>query len=111
MTPELFDFAKMLSPLGSREFFSRYWERQHLVLQRNRPDFYESLMTTAELEAIIPDSDARYPAIRLAKAESDIRCLRRSHSPFAPWPKVLRSAPESWETTSTSKTDCNWFVT
>lgn len=100
MTPELFDFAELLSPLDSREFFSRYWERQHLVLQRNRPDYYESLITTTELESIISDSDARYPAIRLAKGggyfppEAYTRNIKHGDESFLGVPDVRKISEE-----------------
>jgi ribosomal protein L16 Arg81 hydroxylase len=67
VTREPFDLARLLDPLGTDGFFSTYWERQQLLLPRGLPGYYESLITTADLENIISRSDARYPAIRLAK--------------------------------------------
>jgi hypothetical protein len=67
MTSSAFDLDGLLSPIGSAAFFSTYWERRHLVLQRHQTDFYRQLITTADLENLISHSDARYPAIRLAK--------------------------------------------
>jgi hypothetical protein len=62
-----FDFDALLSPIGVKDFFSTYWERKHLVLRRGQPGYYQSLMMASDLETLISDSDARYPAIRLAK--------------------------------------------
>ena len=62
-----FDLGRLLSPVSRRDFFSSHWERQHLLLERAEPRYYDSLITAADLEEIISDSDARYPAIRLAK--------------------------------------------
>ena len=67
MTRQVFDFARLVNPLGTEGFLSTYWERQHLLLSRSEPKYYESLITAADLENIISQSDARYPAIRLAK--------------------------------------------
>lgn len=67
MRPMSFDLAGLLSPYEPAEFFSTFWEQRHLCIKRDRPRYYESLITAADLEDIIAHSDARYPAIRLSK--------------------------------------------
>jgi ribosomal protein L16 Arg81 hydroxylase len=61
------DFASLLHPISTVEFFSGYWERQPLLIHRGDTGFYEGLLTNRDLEDIISTSDLRYPAIRLAK--------------------------------------------
>jgi ribosomal protein L16 Arg81 hydroxylase len=61
------DLAGLLRPYGPEAFFSDFWERRHLFVKRDRPRYYESLITAADLENIISNSDARYPAIQVAK--------------------------------------------
>jgi ribosomal protein L16 Arg81 hydroxylase len=58
---------QLLRPVGVEAFFSRYWEKTHLWVQRSEPTYYQSLLTAENLEDLISHSDARYPAIRLAK--------------------------------------------
>ena len=62
-----FDLARLLQPIGPEVFFSRYWEREPLLIQRGDPDFYQPLVTLQAIESFISRGDARYPAIRLAK--------------------------------------------
>jgi len=62
-----FDLASLVAPYEPGAFFSDFWEQRHLFVKREQPRYYESLITAADLENIISSSDARYPAIRLAK--------------------------------------------
>ena len=100
MTPKPFDLAKLLNPLKVQDFFLNYWERQYLLLEREQSGYYESLITTADLEAIISDSDARYPAIRLAKGggyfapEVYTRNIKHGDESFLGVPDVKKIAEE-----------------
>jgi ribosomal protein L16 Arg81 hydroxylase len=67
MTPSNFDLENLLSPMSLQTFFAAYWEKQYLHLARGAPDYYKELITAQDLEDLISSSDARYPAIRLAK--------------------------------------------
>jgi ribosomal protein L16 Arg81 hydroxylase len=64
MSPDLLD---LLSPHEPEKFFSDFWEQRYLYVKRDEPRYYESLITAADLDNIISNSDARYPAIRIAK--------------------------------------------
>ena len=61
------DLASLLWPISLDSFFSTYWERNVLLVQRGNAGYYEGLLTDQDLEDIISTTDARYPAIRLAK--------------------------------------------
>lgn len=61
------DFASLLHPISTVEFFSGYWESQPLLVRRDDVGFYEGLLTNGDLEQIISTADLRYPAIRLSK--------------------------------------------
>jgi hypothetical protein len=61
------DFASLLHPVSTADFFSRYWECKPLAIHRNDAAFFRGLLTDRDLEDIISTSDLRYPAIRLAK--------------------------------------------
>jgi hypothetical protein len=45
MAVENFDLNKRLQPLAPERFFSEYWEKKHLFLQRRDPDYFQGLMT------------------------------------------------------------------
>jgi ribosomal protein L16 Arg81 hydroxylase len=70
MAAENFDLDKLLQPLLPERFFSEYWEKKHLFLQRRDPDYFQGLMTLHDLETLISTSDMRYPALQLAKGGS-----------------------------------------
>jgi len=100
MTASPFDFARILSPLAVKQFFSTYWEHQYWHLKREQPHYYDSLITALDLENIISESDARYPAIRLAKgggyfpAELYTRNVKYGDETFLGVPDVKRISDE-----------------
>jgi len=95
-----FDFKRLLRPVGVEAFFSNYWEKKHLVVQRAEPDYFRSLITVHDLEALISHSDARYPAIRLAKGggyyppEAYTRNVKHGDESFDGVPDVQRISDE-----------------
>jgi ribosomal protein L16 Arg81 hydroxylase len=96
MTPQLLDLAGLLDPVGSEDFFSTYWERRYLLLPRNSAGYYRSLLTAADLENFISNSDLRHPAIRLAKggnyyaAEAYTRNVKHGDESFVGVPDIRR---------------------
>ncbi len=95
-----FDFERLLRPVGVESFFSNYWEKKHLCLQRSEPYYYQSLLTAQDLETLISHSDARYPAIRLAKGggyfapEVYTRNIKHGDESFDGVPDVQRITEE-----------------
>jgi hypothetical protein len=93
-----FDLEKLLAPLGAERFFSVTWERKHLLLSRGDPGYYDGLLSSADIENMISDTDARYPAIRLARggrylpAEAYTRTVRHGDETFAGVQDVRRIA-------------------
>ena len=61
------DLASLLHPVSLDVFFSTYWEKSWLLVQRGDEGYYQELLTNQRLEDIISSWDARYPAIMLAK--------------------------------------------
>jgi ribosomal protein L16 Arg81 hydroxylase len=57
----------LLSPIGVEQFFERYWERNYLHIQGRSAAYYQHLIGAGDLEQIISNPDARYPAIQMAK--------------------------------------------
>ena len=48
-----FSFARLIEPVSTHTFFDTHWERQPLVIRRDRPDFYGDLITVADIDAVI----------------------------------------------------------
>jgi hypothetical protein len=59
--------AALIAPLGFRDFFRDYWEREPLHLARADAHYYDGVLTNKDLENIISSADLRYPAIQLAR--------------------------------------------
>jgi len=59
--------GSLLHPISIDEFFTDFWERKPLFIQRRDNDYYRELLTDRDLENIISNADLRYPAIQLAK--------------------------------------------
>jgi ribosomal protein L16 Arg81 hydroxylase len=100
MPEKSFDFDALLAPLAAQAFFSTHWEREHLLVHRRQENYYRSLITAADLENLISHSDARYPAIRLAKGggyfapEVYTRDIKHGDESFLGVPDVKRIAEE-----------------
>jgi ribosomal protein L16 Arg81 hydroxylase len=46
----------LIHPVEPREFFDRYWEKEHLHLSRGEPDFYRPIFTLADVDRWIAAS-------------------------------------------------------
>jgi Cupin superfamily protein len=62
-----YNLGSLLHPVSLDTFFSTYWEKQLLRVQRGDGGYYDGLLTNRNLEDYISSADARYPAIMLAK--------------------------------------------
>jgi ribosomal protein L16 Arg81 hydroxylase len=62
----------LISPISSDEFFEAYWEKLPLVVRRDRPDYFGSLLSLDEVDRVITTLDRRYPDIVLKNANSQI---------------------------------------
>ena len=48
-----FSLTQLLQPVGLDAFFSRYYERETLVVRRERPGFYDGLLSLQSLDELI----------------------------------------------------------
>ncbi len=69
LTPSL---EWLISPITKSEFFEQYWEKRPLVIRRDRPDYFGSLLSVDEIDRVITTRDRRYPDIALKNANSRI---------------------------------------
>jgi Cupin superfamily protein len=63
------NFAQLIQPLTTGEFFSSYWEKKHLVLSRNSPDTYRDLLSLDDIDYALTEMDLRHPNVSLATGE------------------------------------------
>jgi ribosomal protein L16 Arg81 hydroxylase len=62
----------LISPLSKELFFSEYWERQPLVVNRQRPHYYNGLLSLDEVDRVLTTLDLRYPNITLKNAAGSV---------------------------------------
>lgn len=65
--PQFVELAALLQPVDAEGFIADHWERERLHLTRGQSHFYQRLISVSNLEKIISDPNARYPAVQLAK--------------------------------------------
>ena len=59
-----FGLAALVDPIGVEEFTDRYWERRHLVVTRNRPDYFDTLLTLSDMDHLLATSKVRSTDLR-----------------------------------------------
>ncbi|WP_323037344.1 cupin domain-containing protein [Pararhodobacter sp.] len=47
------DFARAISPVSPETFFAEYFEKKHLVIKRDQPDYYRDLLTIEDIDHVI----------------------------------------------------------
>ena len=65
-------FEWLINPLSKEVFFEDYWEKQPLVIKRNRPNYFSSLLSLDDVDRIITTLDARYPNVTLKNADREV---------------------------------------
>jgi hypothetical protein len=67
-----FDFEHLILPVTVEEFSSEYWERKPLVVQRDEPGHYSTLLSMRDVDHLISSTGIRYPGLRLVKSGSPL---------------------------------------
>jgi ribosomal protein L16 Arg81 hydroxylase len=62
----------LISPIEKKRFFEGYWEKQPLVINRNQPNYFRSLLSLDEVDRVITTLDRRYPNTILKNASREI---------------------------------------
>ena len=47
------DFVRAIAPITTETFFSEYFEKKHLVIKRDDPDYYRNLLTIEDIDEVI----------------------------------------------------------
>jgi ribosomal protein L16 Arg81 hydroxylase len=61
------NFQDLISPVAQGQFFSEYWERQHLYVKRTTPDYYARLLTLDNLDEAFGTNSMHQGDCRIAK--------------------------------------------
>ena len=62
----------LIQPVTADEFFDEYWERRPLTLCRNRPGYYDALLSLDEIDRALTTLELRYPNVILKNAARDV---------------------------------------
>ncbi|HEV2615075.1 MAG TPA: cupin domain-containing protein [Candidatus Acidoferrales bacterium] len=62
----------LIHPVSKANFFERYWEKQTLVIKRNQPNYFNSLLSLDEVDRVLTTLDRRYPDVTLKNASREI---------------------------------------
>lgn len=62
----------LINPVSTEVFFKEYWEKQPLVIKRNQPNYFSSLLSLDEVDRVITTLDIRYPNVTLKNADREI---------------------------------------
>lgn len=73
-------FAELVAPLPPEEFFSTYWEKRPLILNRPVAAPHGALLSLDEVDRVLTGSNLDFPMIRLVRNEEQ---LERSLYTFA----------------------------
>ncbi|MEM8573617.1 MAG: cupin domain-containing protein [Pseudomonadota bacterium] len=63
---------RLVDPISSEEFFNSYFESQKLLVRRNRPNYFDELLTLNDVDRIITNQESRYRDIIVTNAASQI---------------------------------------
>jgi ribosomal protein L16 Arg81 hydroxylase len=67
-----FDVRRLIHPIDPETFKRDYWEKRHLVVRRNRPDYYAGLLSLADVDHILSLSSIRGPQVRALRDGKEI---------------------------------------
>ena len=70
--PAAFTLEQLLAPVPPAAFLQEYWEQRPLVLQRSAPDYFQALLTAADVDRLVTTADLTYPEFRLVRSGSPL---------------------------------------
>jgi len=67
-----YSFDWTLAPSTPDDFFANTFERKHMVIRRNDPDYYRSLLSFAEIDTVVSTMGLSVPEITVTKSGGNI---------------------------------------
>lgn len=68
------NFAQLIQPVTTSDFFSKYWEQRPLIISRHKPNYYSNLFSKENIDEVIYFSKPQRPLIQLYKNGQEIAC-------------------------------------
>lgn len=65
-------FETLIHPLAPEVFFDQFWESSFLHIERERPDYYSTVLDSDAIDSFFRRSDIRYPSVRIVKKGSEL---------------------------------------
>lgn len=62
----------LIAPVTRDEYFKKNWEAKPLVVKRDRPDYFRSLLSLEEVDRVLTTLDRRYPDVCLKNANRSV---------------------------------------
>lgn len=62
----------LIDPISAGEFFDRYFESERLLVRRNRPDYFEDLLTYDDVDRILTTQDRKRGEVALTNKQNKI---------------------------------------
>lgn len=62
----------LINPFSKPTFFHEYWEKRPLVVKRNQPKYFSSLLSLEEVDRVLTTLDLRYPNVTLKNADRNV---------------------------------------
>jgi ribosomal protein L16 Arg81 hydroxylase len=66
--PQESGLAWLIHPLAQKSFQADYWERSHLVIERDDPAYYENLLSLDALDQVLATSNLRTANLRVVRS-------------------------------------------
>lgn len=66
-----FTFEKLIHPVSIETFVREHWEREPLVIERGRPEYYSSIFSIDEIDSIVGFRQLKYSQLKVAKTERE----------------------------------------
>jgi len=66
------EFSDLLYPKDDNNFFSKYWEKQPLVIRRDNPDYYSGLFSIKDVDVVLALNQFKSPDIRVVKNQEPL---------------------------------------
>jgi ribosomal protein L16 Arg81 hydroxylase len=63
----------LIDPVSSAAFFDDYWGKAPLVVRRDRPDYFQSVLTLGDVDAAIAHLNLTFPDLSLVNASREIK--------------------------------------
>lgn len=69
---QTFSLDQVLGPISTDTFFSDYFEKQHCVIKRGDPSFFDGLLSHAEMDHVLTTMGLEVPEVNVTKAGANI---------------------------------------